>query len=359
MISLSVCMIVKNEEEVLGRALGCLKEIADEIIIVDTGSSDKTKEIAKKFTDKIYDFTWCDDFAKARNYSFSKATKEYIMWLDADDVILEGDRQKLIKLKEEINPENVDMIMLKYNIGMDKNNNPTLSYYRERILKRSKNYEWISPIHEVIVPSGNIIYKDIAITHRKNKKSDPTRNIRIFKKMQKEGLKLDARQKFYFARELYYNKEYEASEKMYQDFFNSKDAWIENKINACLDLSNLYMLLNEDEKRLMTLFKSFEYDKPRAEICCAIANYFFEKEKYEISIYWYKCALNIVPNIEGGGFYTPDCYNFIPCIQLCVCYDKLGDYKLANEYNEMAGKYKPDNINYINNKKYFEKKKIL
>lgn len=89
MITISVCMIVKNEEDVLERALKSVQDIADEIIIVDTGSTDSTKDIASSYTNKIYDFEWCDDFSKARNYSFSKATKDYCMWLDADDVILE------------------------------------------------------------------------------------------------------------------------------------------------------------------------------------------------------------------------------------------------------------------------------
>ena len=74
MIKISLCMIVKDEEQVLNRCLTSVEGIADEIIIVDTGSTDKTKDIAKKFTDKIYDFKWVNDFSKARNYSFSKAS---------------------------------------------------------------------------------------------------------------------------------------------------------------------------------------------------------------------------------------------------------------------------------------------
>ena len=79
-----------------------MKDICDEIIIVDTGSTDKTKEIAAKFTDKIYDYPWNDDFAAARNFAFRQATKDYILWLDADDILLEEDQQKLRKLKEEL-----------------------------------------------------------------------------------------------------------------------------------------------------------------------------------------------------------------------------------------------------------------
>ena len=182
MISISLCMIVKNEEETLERCLNCVKDIADEIIIVDTGSTDKTKEIAYNFTDKVYDFKWCDDFSKARNFSFSKATKEYIMWLDADDIILEKDITKLKYLKENLD-NSIDIVMLKYDLNLDTNGIPALSYYRERLLKREKNYIWKSPIHEVIELKGNILKKDISITHKKEKLYEPKRNLKIFEKM--------------------------------------------------------------------------------------------------------------------------------------------------------------------------------
>ena len=98
-------MIVKDEEMVLERALKSVERIADEIIIVDTGSTDRTKKIALKYTDKVYDFVWCDDFAKARNYSFSKATMDYCMWLDADDIISDSDQEGLINLKKTLSKD--------------------------------------------------------------------------------------------------------------------------------------------------------------------------------------------------------------------------------------------------------------
>lgn len=166
MISISLCMIVKNEEEVLKRCLDSIYDIVDEIIIVDTGSEDQTKEIAKSYTDKVYDFEWVEDFSKARNYSFSKATKDYILWLDADDVILEMDREKLKNLKNTLNPT-TDIVMMKYHIGLDKNDIPSLSYYRERLIKNTRNYHWIGQVHEVIIPTGTILHSDIAVTHKK------------------------------------------------------------------------------------------------------------------------------------------------------------------------------------------------
>lgn len=140
-MEISLCMIVKNEEKCLARCLNCVKDIVDEIVIVDTGSTDHTKEIAYQFTDKVYDYEWIDNFSDARNFSFSKATKPYMMWLDADDILLEKDQLELKKLKQNLLPE-VDMVMMKYFTAFDKEGNPTFSYYRERIMAKRMNYQW-------------------------------------------------------------------------------------------------------------------------------------------------------------------------------------------------------------------------
>lgn len=140
MITVSLCMIVKNEEAKLNQCLSSARDIADEIVVVDTGSGDGTKGIAARYTDKIYDFEWIDDFSAARNYAFSKATMEYILWLDADDLLLPEDRERLLKLKRELSPE-VDAVMMKYNTGFDEKGNVVFSYFRERLSKRSRNFQ--------------------------------------------------------------------------------------------------------------------------------------------------------------------------------------------------------------------------
>jgi len=356
MITLSLCMIVKNEHDTLGRCLDCVKDIADEIIIIDTGSTDDTKEIALKYTDKVYDFEWCYDFAKARNFSFSKATKDYIMWLDADDIILNEDREKLKILKKILTPD-IDMVMLKYNLNLDENGIPAVSFYRERIVKRSKNFKWVSPIHEVIPKAGKILKEDIAITHKKIHPSDPKRNITIFEKMKEKGITLDARQTFYYARELMYAKKYDDSITEYDKLFKNPNAWIENKISACLDLYDIYTALKDENMALYSLFKSFEYDTPRAEVCCKIGQHFISKSNYILAIYWLNEALMQKYDISSGGFFCKDYYDFIPYIELCVCHYNLGNVEIAIEYNEKAGTIKPNNESYLNNKAFFDKLK--
>lgn len=353
MISISLCMIVKNEEDVLSRCLNSIKDVVDEIIIVDTGSSDNTKKIAKNFTDKIYHFNWCDDFAKARNYSFSKATKDYILWLDADDVILPKDVKLLKSLKNDID-KNTDIVMMKYNMGTNDDNTPSLSYYRERLIKNFKNYKWVGRIHEVITPTGNVIYSDIAITHKKIHISDPLRNLRIFEKMIEENEKLDTRQKFYYAREIYYSGNFTKAIEKFNEFLNEDDKWVENTISALLDLSICYNKINDKQNEISTLFKSFEYDIPRSQTCCYIGNYFLRNNNINQAIYWYKLASTLTSNLESGGFYETDYFNFIPYIQLCVCYYKLGDIKNSIKYNDMAGKFKPNDSSYLTNKEFFK-----
>ena len=101
--TISLCMIARNEEKYLEQCLSSVKDIVDEIIIVDTGSTDKTKEIAKKFNVKIFDFKWIDDFSAARNESLRHATKDWTLVLDADEVIEKNDLEKIKNAIENAN----------------------------------------------------------------------------------------------------------------------------------------------------------------------------------------------------------------------------------------------------------------
>ena len=109
----SLCMIVKNEEAVLNRCLESMASAMDEIIIVDTGSTDATKKIATAYTDQIYDFAWTGNFAEARNYAASKATGDYIYTADADEYLEPEELQKLLQLKKVLLPE-VEIVQMLY-----------------------------------------------------------------------------------------------------------------------------------------------------------------------------------------------------------------------------------------------------
>ena len=149
MISISLCMIVKNEEDTIARCLESVKDIVDEINIVDTGSTDQTKEVLKKYTDRIYDFEWAYDFAKARNYAFQQATKDYILWLDADDVLLQDDQVKLKELKGSLDLT-TDSVTMDYNLSADQHGKVLTRLKRNRLVKRTNQFQWIGAVHEYL-----------------------------------------------------------------------------------------------------------------------------------------------------------------------------------------------------------------
>ena len=138
MATVSLCMIVRNEEKVLARCLDSVRGIADEICITDTGSTDKTREIASQYG-TVRVFPWCDDFSAARSFSFAQARMDYTLWLDADDVMDEKNLEKLKLLKASLDKK-VDVVMMEYAACFDSTGKVTFSYYRERILKTSENF---------------------------------------------------------------------------------------------------------------------------------------------------------------------------------------------------------------------------
>ncbi len=140
-------MIVKNEEANIERCLKGIADYMDEIIIVDTGSSDRTKEIVQRFTDKIYDFTWINDFSAARNYSISKASNEYILVLDSDEFVQNIDISE-IKCLIEQNPNRIGRL-----IRINEYTRNGVEYrYKERVNRLfSRNYyRYEGIIHEQV-----------------------------------------------------------------------------------------------------------------------------------------------------------------------------------------------------------------
>ena len=346
-------MIVKDEEDVIARCLDSVKDLVDEIIIVDTGSTDRTKEIASKYTDKVYDFKWVDDFSKARNFSFSKATKDYILWLDADDIILETDLSKLKQLKQKLDGS-IDLYQMKYNYTIDESNIPTLVQVRARLLKRSKNYQWVSPIHEVIIPTGKIEKVDISITHKKKQVKDVNRNLKIFEKMLEAGQELDDRQEYCYAKELYCLKKYQEAILCYEKYIKKYEKDYKFKRNyiyaSALELADCYRIIGDNDKRLNALFIILKNEIPGSECCCKIGEIFLERKDYNTAIFWFNQAIKNKKNVEQNGDANVDYNEFIPYINLCVCYYWIGDREKSYEYNEMAGKIKPNDKTYLFNK---------
>ena len=135
-------MIVKNEEFTLSRLLAPLAKVVDQIVVVDTGSTDETATIAKSLGAEVYSYTWQDDFSAARNYAFQKSRCDYNLWLDADDVMGEESRLQLLRLKARLTGQ-TDAYFFRYDVAFDACGTPTFSYYRERLLKNDEKHRFV------------------------------------------------------------------------------------------------------------------------------------------------------------------------------------------------------------------------
>ncbi len=355
MKTVTLCMILKNEEAVLQRCLDSIKDICDEIVIIDTGSTDNTKEIARLYTDKVIDFEWIDDFSAARNFAFSHATMDYILWLDADDILLSKDLLKLRNLKRSLDGS-VDAYSMYYNIAFDEDGNPTFSYRRNRLVKREKNFQWVGAVHEYLAVYGNIVPTNIAITHQKETKNSSIlndRNLKIYERRLEKGEEFTPRDLFYYANELKDHSQFEKSILYYERFLGTKKGWIEDEIRACINMAICYRRLGNVEKEKESLVMSFVYDLPRPEVSCLLGDIYNQKRDFKRAIVWYRMAIEIEEE-DHLGFKQIAYSTWYPNLQLCYCYWEMGNMEKSLEHHKISMECKPNDTNVKKNEEFFK-----
>ncbi len=169
-MKISACYIVKNEKEKLSESIKSIKSYVDEVIVVDTGSMDRTLDIGEKSCCKFFEYEWRDDFSEARNYSLSKASGDWIIFLDADEYIEEESAKKMIHSIKLCNEKtDVDTITcLMIHIDEERNEvigkNPII-----RIFRNNRNIRYSGRIHEVLTKKDSdlisIFVEDLVIIH--------------------------------------------------------------------------------------------------------------------------------------------------------------------------------------------------
>jgi tetratricopeptide (TPR) repeat protein len=165
----SLCMIVCNEEANLPACLHSAADLVDETIVVDTGSTDHTKDVARALGARIHDFTWIDSFAAARNESLKHATGDWIFWLDADDRIDDGNRTKLASLFAGLKEENAAYVM-KSRSQLQSSKKSLIVAEHLRLFRNHPQIRWQYRVHEQIGPAvigqdGQLRATDIVIDH--------------------------------------------------------------------------------------------------------------------------------------------------------------------------------------------------
>jgi glycosyltransferase involved in cell wall biosynthesis len=226
---LSLAMIVKNEEATIERVLACARSVCDELIVVDTGSTDRTVELAQQAGARVLPFAWIDDFAAARNHAFANCSGDWILWLDGDDVIADADQQKIRNLNLD---DSLDAIFCNYQISFSPDGECSFSTLRERLIRRAAGLRWDYPVHECIaVPYGRSLERpDVAVQHR-------PRNL------------------FYLANELKDHGKFGQAVPVYQEYLTVSDLTRE-KYWAYLSLIRCFQQLVENERARKTALEA-------------------------------------------------------------------------------------------------------
>lgn len=165
---LSLCMIVKNEEIYLPQCLESVKDVVDELIIVDTGSTDDTPNIAKQYGASVYDYAWQDDFAAARNFGLDKANGVFILFLDADEALSADAQTHLRSFLSNTPAEGIYLIVR--SIGLTNALAPYYDSEQVRLFRNRPQYRFENAIHEMIYPSivaqhGSLLRSNFVIHH--------------------------------------------------------------------------------------------------------------------------------------------------------------------------------------------------
>lgn len=309
MTTFSLCMIVKNEENVLARCLDSLADLMDEIIIVDTGSTDKTKEIAARYTDRIYDFTWIDDFAAARNFAASKATMEYIYTADADEFVDPENHRQIRQLKEVLLPE-VEIVQMYYCNDLG-DYNTTGNFERElrpKLYRRQRSFTWIDPIHETLRLDPVVFDSEIEIIHRPEE-SHGSRDLSALKRLHEKGIVLSSKLHHMYAMELFIageDADFLAAEESFLESVEQPSRSTDEILESICVLTHIYRLKG-DIHHFMTYALKGTAMGGCAELCCELGAYYEACGEDQEAAMWYYNAAN-----ETESVLNIACHTMIP-----------------------------------------------
>lgn len=341
---LSICIIVKNEADNLKICLSKLHKLGYEIIVVDTGSTDNTKEIAEIFTDKLYDFPWCDDFSAARNFAISKASFDYILIIDSDEFVINLNKPELEKLLSE-HPKDIGRIHISNSYTHDG-----VSFCENDLVSRifsRKYFHYTGKIHEQLTAFNGEIYNTylapVYMNHvgyngnseAREKKAE--RNIKLLEKvLMEEGndpyILYQLGKGFYMQKK--YSRALEYFEKAIEFDLNPKLEYVTDLVETYG-----YTLINcKQFKKALSLESIYEEFSYSADFVYLMGHVYMQNSMFDKAIIEFNNATEYKEcKVQGVNSYLA-LYN-LGVIYECLgdkknalyCYRKCGNYELARQ----------------------------
>lgn len=319
---LTACLIVKNEEQFLSACLESIAPLVDEIIVVDTGSLDKTREIALAFTPKVFSFSWIDDFAAARNYSLLHATGDWVLVIDADEIITISDYSVI---REALLNPNVDAYSI---VTRNYTNNSTRSHFhlleshghpgneflgwypstKIRLFRHHQDFNFEGKVHETVERSiqnrhNKIAPLTIPIHHYGEKRVNPTKPLQ------------------------------------YLQLGKTKISEEPTNARAYFELAMQYKELQDYGSAETALRKAMSLDPNPLEPAIELALLIQKQQRYNESIDLYKQIMGQIRHDSAKSHLLTEIY-----FGLAFSYYKLDDLNTAIQYFEQTLREQPSHI---------------
>lgn len=328
---LSLSMIVRDEQRTVGRVLAQAAEFCDELVVVDTGSTDETTAIARAAGARVLDFEWVDDFGAARQCSLEACTGDWVIWLDADDVVPASVRAALRQAKADLLDDELDCVSMPYRYHFDPGDDRcTFSFPRERLVRRVPGLRWAGVVHEVLsVPGGRRVHReDLFVEHRPLPELGARkagRNLAILERAVRAGDR-SARTLLYYANELRDNGRHDDAARAYREYLTASGAgWEEYAarvwLGSCVSLAG-----DRDEARQVWL-DAVRCDPTRAEAFMALGRLHYDACEWAQAIPFFAAAASATR--PADGFVQEADYSWAPLDFLGVCLAHAGRHDEA------------------------------
>jgi len=335
-------IVGSGEADILERCLKSVQGINfDEVVITHATRmrDEEVVKVAEKYATKVAFFEWCDDFSKARNYSFEQSEAAHILWLDSDDVVKESEHDKINALVEKL-PE-IDVVLMDYVYSHDDKDRPVLILPRERLVRNTPKIRWHDPIHEYLNMDGSmrISRLDIKIDHYRNRPYDPKRNLTLLKQEYDTGA-ASARIAFYYGKELADIGKWEEAVPVLEKFVARGEGFVDNLTVGCIRLANYYMKQGNKEAARNYAMLGIRFNGIYAENHVVLGLIAEEEGREDEAVTYYREALT--KTLSGGMSQLVDYYGYIPSMKLATIMLKRRSLGEALKHVDHAISKKPE-----------------
>ena len=339
----SLSMIVKDEEETLARVLADASAFCDELVVCDTGSTDRTREIAREAGATVVEFAWIDDFGAARNACLDACTGEWVVWLDADDRVQPEVQRAFSDVIRGLGND-VDALITPYHRAFNEQGEVTFVVLRERVWRRSSGVRWEGAIHEVMDFTGHPVRQDdrLVVEHHKTAEQhsrDVDRNLRILDNHYAAGDRT-ARTLFYRANELRDHDRHADAVAAYDEYLAAEAPdW--ERYDALLSRGRMLAALERPGEARASALTAVNLEPGRPEAWMVAGMTFYEAEDWERGAPFFAAATRCRTR-PSLGFTTERDYTWAPWDYLAVCLGNSGRFREAIKAGERALQGNPE-----------------